>query len=174
VDPTKAGTFQIIDRDQNIERLGIDAQGLVSVKALQITGGADLAEPFKTAGGLAPGSLVVIDDAQPGRLIPSTHAYDRRVAGVVSGAGDIHPGVSLEQLGAGDGRQQVALTGRVYALADASNGPIRPGDLLTTSGQPFHARRATDMRKAQGAIIGKAMSALDQGSGLVLVLVSLQ
>jgi len=174
VDPARAGTFQIIDRDQNVQRLGIDSQGMVSVKSLQITGGADLAEPFNTGGHLPVGSLVIIDDTEPGQLIPSTRAYDRRVAGVVSGANNIRPGVSLEQLGSGERRQQVALSGRVFALADASNGPIRPGDLLTTSGEPLHAMRATDLHKAQGAIIGKAMSRLDSGSGLVLVLVSLQ
>ena len=174
VDPSKAGTFQIIDRDQNVERLGIDSQGIVSVKALQITGGADLAEPFQTGAALSPGSLVIIDDVHAGRLIASARAYDRRVAGVVSGANNIEPGVSLEQLNPGEGRQEVALSGRVYALADTSNGPIRPGDLLTSSSLPAHAMRVTDLRKAQGAIIGKAMSGLDRGSGLVLVLVSLQ
>ena len=34
--------------------------------------------------------------------------------------------------------------------------------------------RLTDHRKAQGAVIGKAMSSLDKGRGLVLVLVNLQ
>lgn len=174
IDKTKVGTFQIIDRDQNVQRLGIDSQGMVTVKSLQITGGSDLAEPFQTARRLAPGSVVVIDPAEPGRLVPSTRAYDRRVAGVVSGAGGVHPGVLLEQLDPGQDRQQVALGGRVYALADSSDGPIRPGDLLTTSAIAAHAMKAADLRKAQGAIIGKAMSGLDKGEGLVLVLVALQ
>jgi hypothetical protein len=34
--------------------------------------------------------------------------------------------------------------------------------------------KATDSRRAQGAIIGKAMTALAGGQGLVLVLVTLQ
>ena len=174
VDPTKAGTFQIIDRDQNVERLGIDAQGMVSVATLQITGGSDVAEPFQTGSRLEPGSLVIIDDAHPGMLIGSTRAYDRRVAGVVSGANNIRPGLSLEQLHPGEAGQQVALSGRVYALADTSNGPIHAGDLLTSSDQPAHAMRATDLQRAQGAIIGKAMGSLDHGSGLVLILVGLQ
>lgn len=174
VDPTKVGTFQIIDRDQNVQRLGIDSQGMVTVKALQITGGADLAEPFNTDSQLPPGSLVAIDDAHPGRLIASTRAYDRRIAGVVSGANNIRPGVTLEQFDPKQAKQQVALTGRVYALADTSNGPIHAGDLLTSSGVPTHAMRATDLRRAQGAIIGKAMSPLRFGTGFVLVLVSLQ
>ena len=36
----------------------------------------------------------------------------------------------------GDESVVVALSGRVYCYADASSGPIRPGDLLTTSGKP--------------------------------------
>jgi hypothetical protein len=59
-------------------------------------------------------------------------------------------------------------------LADAANGPIQPGDLLTTSSVPGHAMKVGDHAKAQGAILGKAMGSLAQGRGMVLVLVSLQ
>ena len=52
--------------------------------------------------------------------------------------------------------------------------PIQPGDLLTTSDTPGHVMKVSDHDKAQGSIIGKAMSSLDKGKGLVLVLVSLQ
>jgi hypothetical protein len=58
--------------------------------------------------------------------------------------------------------------------ADASNGAIEPGDLLTTSTLPGHAMKVIDPARAQGAIIGKAMTALAAGKGMVLVLVSLQ
>ncbi len=34
--------------------------------------------------------------------------------------------------------------------------------------------KVTDFTKAQGAILGKAMTSLEQGQGLVLVLVTLQ
>jgi hypothetical protein len=73
-----------------------------------------------------------------------------------------------------DGNYPVALTGRVYCWADASDDPIAPGDLLTTSDIPGHAMKVTDYAKAQGAILGKAMSALEKGRGLVFVLVTLQ
>ena len=73
-----------------------------------------------------------------------------------------------------DGSFPVALSGRVYCWADAAYGPIQPGDLLTTSDTAGHVMKATNYLKAQGAIIGKAMSALEAGQGLVLVLVSLQ
>ena len=58
----------------------------------------------------------------------------------------------------------------------APSGPnaIAVGDLLTTSGLPGHAMRVTDHGRANGAVLGKAMTALDEGTGLVLVLVSLQ
>lgn len=51
---------------------------------------------------------------------------------------------------------------------------MRPGDLLTTSGTPGHAMKAANPAQAQGAILGKAMTPLEEGCGLVLVLVSLQ
>jgi len=66
------------------------------------------------------------------------------------------------------------MTGRVYVWADASNGPITPGDLLTTSTTPGQAMKATDPSRSFGATIGKAMTGLEKGRGLVLVLVNLQ
>ena len=74
-----------------------------------------------------------------------------------------------------DGDLPVASVGRVWCYCDASTGgPIAPGDLLTTSGTAGHAMRAVDRSRAFGATIGKAMTSLKRGQGLVLVLVSLQ
>jgi hypothetical protein len=144
---------------------------------LTITGGGDLAEPFEVseAETVKPGMVVSIDPEQPGRLRLANTAYDRTVAGIASGAHGINPGLTLRQEGTvADGSLPVALTGRVYCWADASYGPIEPGDLLTTSDTPGHAMKVTDHMKAQGAIIGKAMTALTEGRGFVLVLVTLQ
>jgi len=149
--------------------------GNASVCTLTIRGGCDLAEPFATTEPeVEKGSVVVIDPEHPGKLKLSDTAYDTRVAGVVSGANGINPGIALHQEGALEGGQNVALTGRVYVLADAIPGAIRPGDLLTTSDTPGHAMKANDHAKAQGAILGKAMSSLKEGKGMVLVLVTLQ
>jgi len=60
------------------------------------------------------------------------------------------------------------------ACGGPSGGSIRPGDLLTTSDAPGFARGASDPARAHGAIIGKAMEELAEGSSLVLVLVNLQ
>jgi hypothetical protein len=150
-------------------------QGIMSCGALTIRGGADLAEPFQMKEEvLEKGAVVVIDAEHPGRLKRSTHAYDRRVAGIVSGANGINPGIALHQEGAIEGGQNVALTGRVYVQAEAASGSIEPGDLLTSSDTPGFAMKVTDHARAQGAVIGKAMSQLTEGRGNVLVLVTLQ
>jgi hypothetical protein len=169
-----SNTFQILDRNQNLSRLQIDQTGKVSVNVLQINGGSDVAEPFPMLQEhVTKGSVVVIDATHPGRLKLSNKAYDTRVAGIVSGAGGVQPGLSLQQEGL-NGGQNVALSGRVYALADASHASIKAGDLLTTSLRAGYCMKAVDRSKAQGAILGKAMGSLDHGQGMILVLVSLQ
>jgi hypothetical protein len=150
------------------------SDGTLSCKVLTING-ADVAEPFAISTKDAPkGSVVIIDQDNPGQLKLSEHAYDQRVAGILSGANGVRAGICLSQQGFNDGGQNVALSGRVYVLADATYGAIKPGDLLTTSDTPGHAMRVTDQTKAQGAMIGKAMGALPEGKGVVLVLVTLQ
>ena len=150
--------------------------GTTRTGVLQITGGADVAEPFEvaSAGAVPKGAVMVIDDQNPGQLRMSDRSFDKRVAGVVSGAGGLNPGLTLSQEGVTAQGVPVALTGRVYTLVDASHGPVRPGDHLTTSSTPGHAMKVTDYPSAQGAILGKAMSSLESGRGLVLVLVTLQ
>jgi len=92
-----------------------------------------------------------------------------------AGANGIDPGlVVISDRAAAAHARPVALAGRVYAWADASHDPIQPGDLLTTADTPRHAMKVTDYARAQGAILGKALSALPAGTGLVLALVSLQ
>jgi hypothetical protein len=146
-----------------------------SVRTLTIYGGADLAEPFQLSQeNIPPGSVVIIDDAHPGQVKLSTEPYDTRVAGVLSGANGIQAGISLTQSGVNVGGKNVALSGRVYVLADATQGAIHAGDLLTTSAAPGHAMKVTDHVRGQGAVLGKAMSALDEGKGMVLMLVTLQ
>jgi hypothetical protein len=149
--------------------------GDLSVKSLNVRSGAALAEAFEfSATEITEGSVVVIDPEFPGKLKLSAEAYDKRVAGIVSGAKGVSPGISLREEGILEGGQNVALTGRVYVLADASNDAIAPGDLLTTSSTPGHAMKASDPTRSHGAILGKAMSGLREAKGLVLVLVTLQ
>jgi hypothetical protein len=150
--------------------------GTTRTSVLEITGGSDVAEPFEVSQGepVPKGTVMVIDELNPGQLRVSSQSYDKHVAGVVSGAGGLSPGVIISQQGLTDRGAPVALSGRVYTLADATYGPIQPGDLLTTSDIAGHAMKVADHSKAQGAIIGKAMGSLPRGRGLVLVLVTLQ
>jgi hypothetical protein len=167
--------FTIVNGDDSLI-FNVDDGGTTHVQVLHITGGSDLAEPFEIAGAgsLVPGLVVAIDPEHPGQLRVADRAYDRTVAGCVSGANGLNPGLTLEQEGLTVGGLPVALSGRVYCWADASYGSIQPGDLLTSSDTPGHAMRVSAYERAQGAIIGKAMSSLDEGQGLILVLVTLQ
>ncbi|MBW7904523.1 MAG: hypothetical protein LC135_07895 [Phycisphaerae bacterium] len=150
--------------------------GTTRTSVLEITGGSDLSEGFAINGeAIEPGMVVAIDAANPGQLVLAAGAYDRKVAGVISGAGGVNPGMVMGQEGSiADGRHPVALTGRVYVWVDASYGAVEPGDLLTTSDTRGHAMKVADHGRAAGAVIGKAMTSLKDGRGLVLVLVSLQ
>ncbi len=155
-------------------RLWIDQNGMVGVKTLQITGG-DLAEPFLVTGEVKPGMVVVIDPQNPGQLRLSDQAFDTLVAGCVSGANGLDAGILMyQEIGEDENAFPVALSGRVYCWADASYGPIQPGDFLTTSDTPGHLMVVHDYQQAQGAIVGKAMTGLEEGTGLILVLITLQ
>ena len=134
--------------------------------------GADCAEFFEAEdpSAVEPGSVLVI--GENGALRPCDQEYDKRVAGVVSGAGDTKPAIVLDQ-----GRAEVgvplALNGKTSARVDADAAPIDVGDLLTTSAVSGHAMKAADASRASGAIIGKALAPLAKGRELVPILVSL-
>jgi hypothetical protein len=136
--------------------------------------GADCAEEFDIAEAAEtePGTVVVLD--QDGVLHQSQHAYDKRVAGVISGAGDYRPGMILDRHQAQDSRVPIALVGKVYCKVDAQYAPIEVGDLLTTSPTSGHAMKAEDPLQAFGSVIGKALRRLPSGQGLVPILVALQ
>ena len=111
---------------------------------------------------------MVID--QEGKLQQSTQAYDKKVAGVISGAGDCKSGIILGNKQSSTNRMPLALIGTVYCKVDAQYSPIEVGDLLTTSLTPGHAMKADDPFKAFGAVIGKALRPLQAGKGMILSL----
>jgi hypothetical protein len=136
--------------------------------------GGDCAEEFAIAQTveIEPGMVMVL--GQDGALQPSQQAYDKRVAGVISGAGDYKPGIVLDKQGSSEYRMPVALVGKVYCKVDARYASIEVGDLLTTSPTPGHAMKAVDPLKTFGAVMGKALRPLDAGCGLIPILVTLQ
>lgn len=156
---------------------GIYVSGTASVDILQIRGGADLAEKFEVSNNqtIEPGMVVMIDEEHPGSMTLATGAYNRKVAGVVSGADNLDAGMILGSFDGTKNAHPIALTGRVWTFVDATDGAVRPGDLLTTSDTPGYARVVSDFERANGAAIGKAMTSLAKGEkGKVLVLVNLQ
>jgi hypothetical protein len=160
-----------IGTTQPQEKLDID--GNLAVSGDVLLTGADCAEDFEVQDALElePGTVMVIDTDQ--RLCASHEAYDRRVAGVLSGAGDCRPGVVLGRGSARRNRMPLALNGKVFCKADAVYAPIAVGDLLTTSSTRGHAMKASDATRAFGAVIGKALQPLAEGQGLIPMLVTL-
>ena len=136
---------------------------------------ADVAEQFEAVDRSlsVPGTLMVL--TADGRVTPSHRPYDRKVAGVVAGAGTYHPGILMDHRADSEGKRvPIAMIGKAFCRADASSAPIEVGDLLTTSSTFGCAMRADDPQRSFGAIVGKALSGLDTGTGFVEVLISLQ
>lgn len=135
---------------------------------------ADCAEDFQVEDieCAEPGTVMVIGDNS--RLRISHTAYDRRVIGIVAGAGDYRPGIILGRNGDVADALPIALVGRIFCKMDANYGAIGIGDLLTTSPTPGYAMKAAHPAKAFGSVIGKALGSLDSGRGLVPMLVALQ
>jgi hypothetical protein len=188
------GYFEFSDNDRQVGLLRIDQSGNVGIGTayngtltrkltvngdVEITGdivlrNADCAEDFdiSTLVIVEPGTVMVIDSE--GMLCPSDRPYDKRVAGVVSGAGSYKPGLILDKQKSSTNRMPIGLMGKVYCKVDASYGAIEVGDLLTTSATPGHAMRTDDPMKAFGAVIGKALQPLENGEGLIPILIALQ
>ncbi len=170
--------------------IGVSEQGIgISAKGgklagyfkgdVEVTGdirltNADCAEDFDIAGAdsIEPGTVMVLGDE--GALYRSQKAYDKRVAGVVSGAGDYRPGIVLDKQQSSHNRQPIALVGKVFCKVDAQFGAISVGDLLTTSPTPGYAMKAGEPLQAFGAVIGKALRSLKEGQGLIPILIALQ
>ncbi len=175
----------------SMERMRINANGNVGIgtstpeEALHVAGNiavngdirllnADCAEDFDICEteAVEAGTVMVLGD--DGALYPSRQAYDKRVAGVVSGAGNYRPGIVLDKQETGKPRKPIALMGKVYCKVDAAFGNIEIGDLLTTSPTPGHAMKVGDTAQAFGSVIGKALRPFSGGQGLVPVLIALQ
>lgn len=167
------GTTEKVRIDANV-----NGDGRVTTDELEIVGGSDLAEYFDVSAALVediiPGKLVSVK-GDNGSLALSTTKRDRKVVGVISGANGVKSGMFMGQKGSiANGDYPIALTGRTYVYATAENGPIEAGDFLTSSSKPGYAMKVKKMKKAQGAIVGKALTSLTDGEGFVLVLVNLQ
>jgi hypothetical protein len=170
--PNKEGDISVTDGD------GEDVIHLDGERGDIILSNADAAEDFEVVADdrsmAEPGTVMTIDAT--GALRIAREPYDQRVAGVVSGAGDLQPGLVLgrDERTSSDAEKPVALDGRVNCKVDATDDAIAVGDLLTTSETPGYAMRVDDPDEAFGAVIGKALEPLEEGMGTVPILVALQ
>ena len=132
---------------------------------------ADCAEEFDIGGSsmAAPGTVMVLDDA--GAVRPGHIAYDKRVAGVVSGAGSYRPAIVLDRREDDGQRLPIAMLGKVDRMVDAEYAPIGVGDLLTTSPTSGHAMKAIepDRRSARSSERLSARSRQERASIPLLV-----
>jgi hypothetical protein len=134
----------------------------------------DVAEWVQARQSIEPGTLVILDPKFANAVITSSHAYDSRVAGVISA----RPGLILGEMGRG--KVLVATTGRVKVRVDATRHPIKIGDLLVTSDKPGVAMKSLPIMvrgvriHRPGTIFGKALEPLAKGTREINVLLSLQ
>jgi hypothetical protein len=155
----------------------VQINGKLTVTQDIILSGADCAEQFNSSTGLLvePGTLVVIDEN--GALAESQLPYDRKVAGVVAGAGTYRPAIILDRhpdKQPDANRIAISLIGKAFCKVDASYGEIAIGDLLTSSPSAGHAMKASDREQAFGSIVGKALRPLASGKGMLPILIALQ
>jgi hypothetical protein len=178
---------QIGVRGETLTGVGVqgesfDAAGLAGrfVGDVEVTGdirlaSRDLAEQFEVDSRRPCEAGMVMVIGELGALSPCHQAYDRRAVGVISGAGNLHPAITL---GAVDNHAtptaSIALAGTAFCLVDADFGAIEPGDLITSSETSGHAMKANDPSRSFGSIVGKALAPLPRGRGLVPILIALQ
>jgi hypothetical protein len=139
------------------------------------TGSADVAERINVSEWVDPGNVVEIDPENPGFFRKSTAAYSKKVAGIISTSPGVILGNSFDDATNEweDNRPVLAVTGRVPCKVSTENGSIAVGDLLVASSIPGVAIKG-DPSQAIGAVVGKAMEPLEEGTGEIMAQVTLR
>jgi ACR3 family arsenite efflux pump ArsB len=150
---------------------------------------ADYAEEYPVANGATAGDVVAMgtqmvntygsdpnSDAidynnvigQITQLVPTTQAYQTNTIGVVSDNNSDFSSTGYN-IASQDNPMSIALNGRVLVNVSTENGPIEPGDYLTTSAtMPGYAMKATQA----GYVIGRALASYTSSTpGQVMVFV---
>lgn len=182
LNPSGTGAAIYGEKQGNVGHAGFFKGNVEVTGNIEVTGpgsdirltNADCAEDFDVSGAnkVEPGTVMVL--GEEGALTESQQAYDKRVAGVISGAGDYKPAIVLDVRMTMGNRQPIALMGKVFCKVDAQFGAIEVGDLLTTSPTPGHAMAVSEPGRAFGTIIGKALRPLLSGKDLIPILVALK
>ena len=125
--------------------------GLTIVKISDETG-ADFAELYYTKDlSISSGEIVSVDDTSPVGVVRSTEPYQEDMIGVIS----TKPGqlIGNDQHFEDRAGVALALSGRVPLKVNGENGPIEPGDMITSSSIAGVGMKATK----PGQVIGMAL-----------------
>ena len=155
----------------------VDGTGTVFADGGFHPGGADFAESMAVTGDRAKyeaGDLLVIDPTANRRVALAQQPYSTLVAGIYSTKPGLVGTTRKVDESAPQNEIPLAVVGIVPCKVTTENGAIRVGDLLVTSSTSGHAMKGTDRSKMLGAVVGKALEPLEEGKGVVQVLVTLQ
>jgi hypothetical protein len=155
----QAGGIGVLGTGKPAGRFNGDVEITGDIKLLNPRN-ADCAEDFDILEqNVLPGTVMVL--TENGSLQSCHQEYDKKVAGVISGAGGYTPAMVLareqQSLSAQNEKKKnrlpIALIGKVYCKVDARQSPIETGDLLTTSSTKGYAMKAEDPVKAFGTVL---------------------
>lgn len=180
-----------------IKRFYVDVDGDVYGKSFNMYS-TSTAELLPAEQGLEAGDVLVM--GRDGLLTKSTQANASDVVGVFNSQAGIVGGMprgeagsfeeralqkegsvnAVEQVYLDLGKAPLAFNGIVLVKVSDENGPILPGDMLTTASLAGHAMKAIPVEMGgiefylPGTILGKALDELPAGTGLIRVLINLQ
>lgn len=134
---------------------GTNGVGLVWINGRNVH---DYAEVFELLDrtDVIPGTVMSMHENGDG-LILSNKPYDKKVVGVISGAGGLTTGYLVGSRQDDTSDLPVAVSGQVYVRVCVEGGEISVGDLLVSSSLPGVSMRASDINKTLGRVIGKAL-----------------
>ena len=152
----------------------VSVAGDITVRGDMLLPDKDIAEHFDVEGSCmcSPGTVMAIGHSSA--LVPCSLRYDKRVVGVISGAGRLRSAITLGVSDDCASTVKIALAGTAYCNVDADLAPIEIGDLITTSDTVGHGMKAADPGASVGAVIGKALAPLTSGKGQIPILLALQ
>ncbi|MCL6096364.1 MAG: site-specific integrase [Patescibacteria group bacterium] len=155
--PIIAGPGDIIDSSDTVANV-IRIIGYLTKS--DSSGGADLAEKYFIVGGGEPGDVISVNPLSTKNfpaVSKSTGRYDKKLMGIIA----TQPGIVLSDQVTNDATSgatmSIGMKGRVPTKVSDENGPILPGDYLTSSSIPGVAMKATE----PGEVVGKALDAFD-------------
>lgn len=167
----------VVSQNADVPVFRVDGTGKVFADGGFQPNGADFAESVAVSGNrnnYAAGDLLVIDPNSNRHLALARQPYSTLVAGIYSTKPGMLGSTHTVDEQAPKDEVPLAVVGIVPCKATAENGAIQVGDLLVTSSTPGRAMKGTDRTKMLGAVVGKALDPLKNGTGVIQVLVTLQ